>query len=300
MTHLCPVCSSPHTQELRGGLEGQYSAENLKITDASYGDVLPLLQCKSCTFIFADPDLANALTQHYVDLDDPVYIETEDSRRLQMRRTLEFAKAMLPKAKSLLDIGAGGGLLIDEAKALGWERCIGIEPSEKLAKYAQGKERKVYQGHWPHPELEKEDFDLIVLLDVIEHLTQPTRMLQALRDWLAPGGALLLVTPDLSSLPARLLGPRWWHYRLAHIGYFNNKTIEIAAQKAGYRVQTVRWATWYFPVWYLAERVERFLPLHWLNHIAPKVPILRSIYQSTIPLNLFDSKLYLLEAQSDQ
>lgn len=56
---------------------------------------------------------------------------------------------------------------------------------------------------------------------------------------LSPGGLLLVVAPDVQSLAARLLGWRWWHYRLAQSGYFSRTTLQTVIDKAG--LQTQRW-----------------------------------------------------------
>ena len=36
---------------------------------------------------------------------------------------------------------------------------------------------------------------------------------------------LVIVTPDIGSLAARIMGGRWWHYRVAHINFFNRRSL---------------------------------------------------------------------------
>ena len=55
-----------------------------------------------------------------------------------------------------------------------------------------------------------------------------------------------VVTPDVGSVAARLMRHRWWHFRAAHIGYFNHRTLAAAAAKAGLRVVSTRRPVWYF------------------------------------------------------
>ena len=43
----------------------------------------------------------------------------------------------------------------------------------------------------------------------------------------------VLVTPDVGSFASRLMRFRWWHYRTAHVCYFNLKTIDLALKQSG-------------------------------------------------------------------
>lgn len=51
-------------------------------------------------------------------------------------------------------------------------------------------------------------FDVVTLIEVIEHLPDPTRVLSQAVKWLRPGGFLYVTTPNVHSLNHRL-GPRW-------------------------------------------------------------------------------------------
>jgi 2-polyprenyl-3-methyl-5-hydroxy-6-metoxy-1,4-benzoquinol methylase len=51
--------------------------------------------------------------------------------------------------------------------------------------------------------------DVIVLLDVIEHLPDPRETLRLCAQQLNPGGIIVITTGDFASLYARLAGPRW-------------------------------------------------------------------------------------------
>ncbi len=98
----------------------------------------------------------------------------------------------------------------------------------------------------------------------------------------------------LTSIAARLLKQRWWHFRLAHVGYFDRKSLTCAATAA--RLVPERWvrAKWFFRVGYLAERTSRYLPVGWLNRLAERLAPLRWCYQRVIPLYLRDSYLVFL------
>ena len=103
------------------------------------------------------------------------------------------------------------------------------------------------------------------------------------------------MTPDVGSLPAKLLGQRWWHFRLAHVGYFDRRSLGRAIEAAG--LSTIRQfrAKWFFRIRYLAERLGVYLPIGWVNRLALRVQPLCWLYDRVVPLNLHDSFVVFLQ-----
>ena len=124
---------------------------------------------------------------------------------------------------------------------------------------------------------------LVTLIDIIEHVTNPVELLRDVGEALESDGIGMVVTPDVGSLMAKVLGYRWWHFRVAHIGYFDCKTLNMALSRAGLKpLETFR-PSWYFSSDYLLERVNRYVPT------ALSLPVPRFLKRITLPLNLFDS-----------
>lgn len=291
----CPICGSADTRPWRGGaIASDVSAEDLRITDARYGLTLPLARCRPCGFGFADSADVARLDALYAALDDPGYEETQSPRLLQMEWLARTMRRHHPSAKTALDVGAATGLLVAAARREGFD-AIGIEPSRALSQTARERNHvPVLTGILPHPELAGRHFDVVFLVDVIEHVEAPLEMLRHCAELLAPGGLMLIVTPDVASVAARALGRRWWHFRIAHVGYFDRRSLGVALQRAGLRAERWMRARWFFDVAYLASRLESYLPIGWFNRFARQVPGLRNIYRSVIPLNLFDSYAVLV------
>jgi 2-polyprenyl-3-methyl-5-hydroxy-6-metoxy-1,4-benzoquinol methylase len=230
----------------------------------------------------------------YEKLVDPDYEDGAENRLLQMRDLLGLGMKVQPKARNLLDIGAGSGLLTAEAGRMGLT-AIGVEPSRSLVSAAwQSNHVELLQGTFPHPRLERSEFDLVYLADVIEHVDDPVGLLADCAKALTPNGVLIVVTPDVSSLAARLLGQKWWHFRLAHVGYFNARSMNQAASRAGLRIRFKRRARWFFPIRYLADRTARYLPVGGLNRTVDRIALLRRLYDLVIPLNLRDSFVFVM------
>jgi SAM-dependent methyltransferase len=286
----CPICGSTDTFSWRkGGLEGSVSPEDLRITDARYGLTLDLARCRHCGFRFADSEDVARLDHLYADLDDPGYEQSQTPRRLQMEWLVRTVRERHPAAKTAVDVGAATGLLVAEARRAGLD-ADGVEPSRTLSELARRHNGvPVLTGVLPHPDLLGRSFDVVFLVDVIEHVAEPLQLLERCAELLAPDGLLLVVTPDVASLAARALGRRWWHFRIAHVGYFDRRSLALALERAGLRAEGWLRARWFFDVAYLASRLESYLPVGPLNRLAQRTPGLRRLYRSVIPVNLFDS-----------
>jgi SAM-dependent methyltransferase len=225
------------------------------------------------------------LTELYAQLDDVEYGASEEGRRRQMTHLLRWATRGLASGARILDVGAASGLLVREASALGF-RAVGVEPSYPLAARARADGIEVHDGVLPNAALGDEPFDFVALVDVIEHVDDPLALLRECAHVLAPGGRLLVVTPDRSSAAARLLGRRWWHRRLAHVGYFDRSTLTNALARTD--LSPERWCRprWYFPVGYLVTRVRVYLPARLRGSDADGTA---ATTRMVVPLNLRDS-----------
>lgn len=291
----CWVCRSTNTSLWKPRtVDRKLRPEDFQITDSRYGVTLELHRCHDCSFIFADDDEVSELVSLYEQLSDSAYEETSESRRIQMQWLLKYGAKAHPQAKTLLEIGSGSGLLIAEAKKLGLE-ATGVEPSHSLVQAAKRlNDVDLLQGIFPHPAIENKKFDLIYVVDVIEHVSDPVGLLKSLGKSLAPGGAMIVVTPDISSWMAKILNHRWWHLRLAHVGYFSRYSMDKAAENASLRIDEETGIRWFFPIHYLAERLAVYLPIGFINKSAQSFAPLRLLYKQVIPLNLGDSSLFLM------
>ena len=218
----------------------------------------------------------------YEGLEDSAYEAGREERGLQAHKLLEIARKLQPGGW-LLDIGAGSGMLVEQALQMGY-RAQGIEPSAWLYKVAKQRGLPVHLGTFPHPAATS-PFDVITLIDVIEHVSNPVDLLRNIAESLSPGGIALIVTPDVSSVAARLMGWKWWHFRVAHIGYFNKRSLSLALDRAGLQLILKKRPGWYFSANYLWERTHRYLPE--VFRVAPP----RLLSRVVIPLNLRDSWL---------
>lgn len=285
----CWVCESTRTSAYKPRtLTRPLEPGDLQISDANYGATLSLRRCDDCGFIFAEGAELAELFRLYEVLEDQGYEESQDSRALQMEWLLDQANAARPGIRSMLDVGAATGLLVELGARRGFE-AIGVEPSRSLVEVAKASHGvELLQGTIPHPALAGRTFDVVFLVDVIEHVSDPVALLRDAAQYLAAGGIFVVVTPDVASVARRLLRRRWWHFRLAHVGYFDARSFGTACERAGLRIVRQLRAKWFFRVSYLLERVAQYLPFTrrlGLSH--------SSLAARIVPLNLFDSWVFV-------
>ena len=279
----CWVCNSANIRTAR---DASYSSElhsdDFAITDARYGTTHAICECLSCGFLFCP--YAPEVLPFYEELVDEAYESSRGPRELQAKQLVNQFQNGLSRIERacLLDVGAGSGILVEQAQNAGFQ-AVGVEPSQWLAAVARERKLQVHCGVLPLPELEGQTFQVVSLVDVIEHVSDPLDLLREIRPLLSEDGRLFVITPDVSSVAARILGWRWWHYRLAHISYFDRHTLERLLNVAGFEVMNCSRPGWYFSLDYLVQRLNQYLP------DALEFPVFQWMRSLRIPLNLRDS-----------
>ena len=278
----CWICGNNPLLKIR---DSQINKKNLNskdflITSNKYGITLELSKCKKCGFIQASEKISTV--EFYENLVDEEYEKTRKERSLQENKILKRIKSF-KRNGNLLDVGAGSGILVEAAAKRGFD-SKGIEPSKWLAEKAKSRNINVIQGVLS--DLSKDEkFDVITIIDVLEHVDEPIQLLIDISDRLKDDGIGVLVVPNVESFAAKLLNWKWWHFRVAHIGYFSKITVNLALKRVGLKAIKIENSKWYFSINYLASRILSYLP-PFIRF--KKIPFIGNII---IPLNLYDSLL---------
>ena len=135
-----------------------------------------------------------------------------------------------PKAGPLriLEVGCGTGSNIAMLQQFG--TVDAVEPDDRARAFAAKRTGiAIKGGYLPEVPLEDGYYDLIVLLDVLEHIPDDKAALVALRPKLKPGGRLLLAVPAMPTL--------WSGHDVAHHHQrrYTAETLEAVVQAAGFR-----------------------------------------------------------------
>lgn len=288
----CWICGSDKNKFLWGKeFNKELVSSDVAITNDQYGKTLPLYECLNCSFTYAYP-LPDNILSLYENLEDELYVESLNPRFKEMRHLMKMAVNYHPEAKNILDVGAGVGLMVKAATELGLN-ATGVEPSKWLVSQA----KKLFninliEGIVPNEELAGKKFDIVFAVDVIEHLSEPIEFLNILKNYLNDDGIIFIATPDSKSFLAKKLGRKWWHYRLAHIGYFNHKCMKEAVSKVNMKIEKFGRQNWYLPLGYLSDRLANYLPVDFFVKTLKKFP---KVENTTIRLNLHDNLVVLLK-----
>src|SRR5689334_21184182 len=199
-----------------------------------HGDLLACVECGTVQ----QPQLpaGDELHELYRDMSDDAYLGEEPGRRATAAHLLDLIGAQVAGGR-LLDVGCGHGLLLDEARSRGYE-TVGLELSRSAARHAR--EALGLDVHEQPVEsfVDLEGFDVVVLADVIEHLDDPVAAVDRCAGLLRPGGVLCVVTPDPSSMTARLAGRRWWGFVPAHACLLPRATLRELLTARGLVIST--------------------------------------------------------------
>ena len=157
-------------------------------------------ECSACGLIFqyCPPSAGESRTyyeKNYYDSLAPIMPVLLDARLSIYGNTLAEAPAW-KKTGRILDIGCGHGDFLKLAAEAGWEGW-GIEPSREAAETA-GKipGLKIFCGTAEEAGFPENHFDIITLWNVVDCLPDPCAALKTIREWLRPGGLLLIRTPN--------------------------------------------------------------------------------------------------------
>jgi len=275
----CWICGGAHLVLVKhSDLPAGLSAKEFRITNSAYGQTGDIFRCRECGFHQCSN--MRAVLAYYEDMTDDSYESTRAERALQ-ERALLLGIGDIKGGGRLLDVGAGSGILVEQALALGYD-AVGVEPSKSLHQGAAALKLPVRLGILPHAEV-CGPFDVVTCVDVIEHVPNPLDLLREIFTVMSDDGIAVIVTPDRKSLAAKLMGWRWWHYRIAHIGYFDQDTLARAISASGLTIIRIERPSWYFPADYIFDRLMRYFPKV-LRLGAPR--FLRKV---VVPLNLRDS-----------
>jgi 2-polyprenyl-3-methyl-5-hydroxy-6-metoxy-1,4-benzoquinol methylase len=132
----------------------------------------------------------------------------------------------------LLDIGCGGGQLLQAARRMGFEG-YGVEPSHDAVELARACGFNGIHGLYSSELYPENYFDLITVIHVIDHVMSPLELLQNVRKNLRPGGAVFIATHNIESLLAKLSGPRFIAYNVQHITYYTPDSLDEMLRRAG-------------------------------------------------------------------
>jgi 2-polyprenyl-3-methyl-5-hydroxy-6-metoxy-1,4-benzoquinol methylase len=244
--NTCPLCNSEH----------------LKPYSMKYEKGFPHIsrtQCTNCALVFANPmattdELMRFYTNYY-NKDNFQALSYKEKIQAHIDQITQSTPALLQKkypwvsiegkGKKYLDIGAGLGVFLSIHHQLGYE-VYGTEYDADALSFIQQNLPKanLFQGDLLTAPYTAEQFDVIQIHHVIEHIVDPHSYMQCIKHILKPGGILIIGTPDIGA-PAYQLFRRWNFLSqkvplivdgLEHTIVFNKSNLRKLTEKHGFEV----------------------------------------------------------------
>ena len=211
------------------------------------------------------------------------YQGTEPVLRSEFRRLLEHIRKQVPSGR-LLEIGCAYGYFLDEAKNS--FDVTGIEISASAVQTCEAAGLNVVRGEVSEAVMSGLGmFDVIVMLDVIEHVPDPAEVFALCSRHLNPGGIIVLSTGDFSSVAARVTGRKW---RLMtppqHLWFFTPSSLRALASGSGLEVRSIARPWKLVPLSLIAYQLKRIAG----------VRVRATLPDIGIPVNLFDAMRVVL------
>jgi SAM-dependent methyltransferase len=119
-----------------------------------------------------------------------------------LRTDFEAAGLIMSGQARFLDYGCGGGHFVEAATELGVD-AYGIDVDEESRRF--GRQRGLRIEFGDYKDLAKfgtKPFTAILVMHVLEHVSEPGALLRALASHLEPGGVIIVRVPDQHSVPA--------------------------------------------------------------------------------------------------
>jgi len=165
---------------------------------------------------------------------DPRHPPSWNQKLLLFQRLLKGSPKPGETANAL-DIGCATGACLHVLQDLGWQ-ALGIDLSPYAVEVARSlvPEAQIFQGAIEDLPPVNAGYGLIVLSDVLEHVTDPSQMMARVFDLLSSGGYVVVLTPDIESLSCRLMGSRWPHYKEEHPVLFGQTSLARLLAETGF------------------------------------------------------------------
>jgi 2-polyprenyl-3-methyl-5-hydroxy-6-metoxy-1,4-benzoquinol methylase len=158
-----------------------------------------------------------------------------------------------------LEIGCGSGAFLDGMQQLGWQ-VEGIDTDPQAIEIARSNySLNLRKGSLSEQRFPNATFDAVVMCHVFEHVPDPRALLSECRRILAPGGTLVITTPNILSLGHRRFQSAWVHLDPPrHLHIFSLDSLRSIVADSGLIPKTLRSTTrWAQGVCTLSSYIRR-------------------------------------------
>lgn len=275
---------------------------NLKIKDYSISQEEFTLVYDEVLDMFSTDPVPDNLGKYYLSEN---YISHTDSNEGLFEKVYQWVKNYMLKKKvklissyvekgTLLDIGAGTGDFLNQAKKSGWE-VTGIEPSTAARKRAFEKGVNLCEVE---AEIGDRKFDVITMWHVLEHVPDVEKQIEWIKNHLSTDGVLIVAVPNFNSYDAKYYKNFWAAWDVPrHLHHFSSKSIKTLFEKNGFNL--IEQKPLIFDSFYVSLLSEKYKSTSLLKPVSAFMIGLRSNWRAR-QTKEYSSIIYVLKSRNTQ
>ena len=275
---------------------------NLKIKDYSISQEEFTLVYDEVLDMFSTDPVPDNLGKYYLSEN---YISHTDSNEGLFEKVYQWVKNYMLKKKvnlissyvekgTLLDIGAGTGDFLNQAKKSGWE-VTGIEPSAAARKRAFEKGINLFEEE---AEVGERKFDVITMWHVLEHVPDVEKQIEWIKNHLSTDGVLIVAVPNFNSYDAKYYKNFWAAWDVPrHLHHFSSKSIKTLFEKNGFNLMQQK--PLIFDSFYVSLLSEKYKSTSLIKPVSAFMIGLRSNWRGR-QTKEYSSIIYVLKLRNTQ
>ncbi len=196
-----------------------------------------LVKCNKCSFVFfLNIPTTKELTAHYDGYGRNDYLSEITIKRFN---TILDQFEKYRKTNRLLDVGCGIGYFLYQAKTRGWE-VYGTEFTDKAVEICSSRGIEMFQGPLKDAPFTLESFDVIVSIEVLEHINNPQEEVRNFNKLLRKGGLVYLTTPNYNSYLRNIYKKDFPIISYPeHLTYYTAKTLKKLFTQSGFSTKKI-------------------------------------------------------------
>lgn len=195
----CPICAGSRGTATRLGRRGGQAH------GARRGVETVIVRCGRCHAVYQSPTAIPVGNPYAEHPPDDYFSQHDTQAKVRSGELLgDEAAALLGSPGRMLEIGCGCGEFLEGARNRGWH-CAGVELTEAYAEKAhRGRGLPVEVADVLVARTLDQEWDVILMAAVLEHLYDPMAALNRVRKALRPGGLVYIDVPNECSLYTRV------------------------------------------------------------------------------------------------
>ena len=230
----CPLCDGDDCEKL----------------DSDRG--LSVVICRKCDLIYTNPTATGAQENYFGDSTtffNEARLIFQGKKPHHRDKNYEYELEKIKKIKSsgkLLDVGTNMGFFLRKARDFGYD-TEGVEPSPTVSEIAREQwGLKIHTSFLESANLPPNSYDIITLIDVFEHVTNPKALLNTCNSILKDDGIIAIKVPNgdynhfkmkLGKLTGKGVNMDIWDC-CEHVAHYTPKTFKKIVEGCGFKIKT--------------------------------------------------------------